>query len=726
MALYPVIMCGGSGTRLWPASRTSRPKQFIPLTGDRSTFQETVERISGIPGAAEILIVAGVGHAAAIADQLAEIGARAQVILEPEPRDSAPAMAAACAWIAARDPAGVAAVVSADHHVPDSEAFRTALSTAAEAAKAGSVVTLGVAPLFASTAYGYIAPGESLGEVRRVDAFVEKPAAETAKAYIDQGYLWNSGNFVVAAATLLSELDRFAPGVAEAARQAVAGATGDEVLVLGEAFRSAPKISIDYALMEKTDRAAVLPVAFSWTDLGAWDAVWNASAKDAEGNAARGEALFVDAENCLVRAPEGLQVTVIGAKNLAVIADAGQVLVCDLDQSQSVKTAVDRLKAAGRESLPEPAPFTDLAGAGAWFHTWLHTSALPLWWSLGADHDQGGFHEALTPGGEPVYSARRARVQTRQAFVYAAAGGLGWKGPYRQAAWHGLDYFLNNYKRPDGQYRTLVAPDGASLDETAVLYDQAFALLAMATVHQMEPGRRDLLSEARSLLSALQARRHPAGGFLEIAPFTYQANAHMHLLEASLAWAEAGGGPEWEALAAEIVDLALTRFIDPEGGFLREFFDASWAPMSGKDGRILEPGHQFEWAWLMARWAKRGHPEAQIAARRLFEAGVRGFDEGRGVAINALLDDLSVHDAAARLWPQTEYLKASVILRDEVGEAHILRAAQGLHHYLRTPALGAWRDKYQPDGTFIQEPAPASSFYHIVAACMELRPWMPA
>lgn len=721
MALYPVIMCGGSGTRLWPASRSSRPKQFIALTGERSTFQETVERISGIPGAAEILIVAGVKHAEAIADQLAGINARAQIILEPEPRDSAPAMAAACAWIASRDPSGIAAVVSADHHVPDAEAFRAALTTAATAAAAGQVVTLGVTPVSASTAYGYIAPGDAMGQVRKVSAFVEKPNAAAAQAYIEQGYLWNSGNFVVAAATLLSELDAFAPGVSEAARQAVEGATGEDVLVLGDAFRSAPKISIDYALMEKTARAAVLPVAFSWTDLGAWDAVLTASSQDEHGNAARGEALFINAKNCLVRAPDGVQITVIGGNNLAVIADGGQVLVCDLDQSQAVKTAVDQLKAVGRETLPAPTPFSDIAGAASWYRNWLHTSALPLWWSLGADHERGGFHESLSPEGEPVHAARRARVQTRQAFVYAAAGELGWKGPYRQAAWHGLDYFLDHYKRPDGQFRTLVAPDGAVLDETAVLYDQAFALLAMATLHRMEPGRRDLRAEAEALLAALQARRHTGGGFLEVAPYTYQANAHMHLLEASLAWAEAGGGPEWEALAAEIVALATSRFIDAKGGFLREFFDEQWAPMAGPDGRILEPGHQFEWAWLMARWAKRGHPEAEAVALRLFEAGVRGFDARRGVAINALLDDMSVHDDVARLWPQTEYLKAAVILRHVVGEAHVLRAAKGLHSYLLTPALGAWRDKYQADGTFTQEPAPASSFYHIVAACMELR-----
>lgn len=718
-------MCGGSGTRLWPTSRPSRPKQFTSLIGPHSTFQETVQRISGLKDAADILVVAGIGHAEAIPLQLAQIGAKAELLLEPEPRDSAAAMAAACAWIAARDPKGVAIVLSADHHVPDGPAFRAAVETAAEAARQGFIVTLGVTPTGPSTSYGYIAPGEALGEVRRVDAFVEKPDATTAEKYISEGYLWNSGNFVTAAETMLAELDRHQPDVSEVARRAVAEASDQgRGLVLSETFRQARKISIDYAVMERTANAAVLPVDFAWSDVGAWDAVWGASARDADGNAGRGQALFLKSSDCLVRAPAGAQVTVIGGRNLAVVVDEGQVLVCDMAESQAVKTAVDHLKADGREGRIAPAGFNDVTEAARWFDQWLRTSALPLWWSLGADHVNGGFHECLMPNGEPADLPRRARVQTRQAFVYASASALGWKGPAATAAWHGMDYFLTHYRRPDGQFRTMVAPDGTVLDDSAVLYDQAFALMSMATLHRMDPTRRDLAGEAKALLVALQARRHPAGGFLEIAPHTYQANAHMHLLEAALAWVEAGGGPEWEALAAEIVALALKGFIDGEGGYLREFFTADWTPAAGDDGRFIEPGHQFEWAWLMARWAKRGHPEAATAARRLFDAGVRGFDARRGVMINALWDDFTIRDASARLWPQTEYLKAAVILREEVGEAHIVAAAEGLRSYLDTPAVGAWRDKLQADGSFIEEPAPASSFYHIMAACSELRPWL--
>jgi mannose/cellobiose epimerase-like protein (N-acyl-D-glucosamine 2-epimerase family) len=188
----------------------------------------------------------------------------------------------------------------------------------------------------------------------------------------------------------------------------------------------------------------------------------------------------------------------------------------------------------------------------------------------------------------------------------------------------------------------------------------------------------------------------------------------MHLLEAALAWMEAGGGPEWRALAAEIVELALTRFIDPAGGFLREFFDAAWAQAAGDDGRLIEPGHQFEWAWLLTRWGEMtGELRARPAAQRLYAAGLRGVDAARGVAVNALNDDFTVRDAAARLWPQTEWLKAALILRQDP-----LPAASTLACYL---APAAWWDLMTPDGAFRTEPAPASSFYHLIGAVLALR-----
>ena len=712
MSVYPVIMCGGSGTRLWPASRSDRPKQFVPLVGPRSSFQETVLRLEGLAGAKPPIIVAGVGHQRAIEAQLAELGREAVLLLEPEARDSAAAMAAAAAWIEAHDPGSVAVIVSVDHHVPDAATFRAAADIAAEGARTGHIVTLGVRPAAASTAFGYIRAGEAAGPVKPVAAFVEKPDAATAQTYVDAGYLWNSGNFVTLASTLLAELDAYAPDVAAAARRGVAeGAVDGPSLLLGPAFRTATKISIDFAVMEKTAHAAVLPVDFAWSDVGSWDAVWAASDKDADGNSLVGQPMLSGTSNSLIRVTGGRAVVVMGGRNLAVVVEDDAVLICDLGHSQGVKAAGERFRGVGAGPR-----FPDLAQAADWYRGWLRSAALPLWWSIGADHADGGFLETLTVAGEPAPAPRRARVQARQAYVYASAGASGWMGPWRQAAWHGLDYLFARYDR-GGRLAGMVTQDGAPLDDTPAIYDHAFAMMAMATLNQADPGVRDLAGEAHRIRDGLADRRHAKGGYREWGPHTFQANCNMHMLEASLAW-EAAGEADWAPLSDELAELAMSRFIDPEGGFLREFFDADWRPASGDDGRLVEPGHQFEWAWLLARWGKaRGREDAVAAARRLFACGLGGVDPVRGVAVNALWDDLSVLDNGARLWPQTEWLKAALILGDE---PQALAAANALARYLETPARGAWRDKIRGDGGFVDEPAPASSFYHIACACLEL------
>jgi len=342
----------------------------------------------------------------------------------------------------------------------------------------------------------------------------------------------------------------------------------------------------------------------------------------------------------------------------------------------------------------------------------------------------GGFHESLDQHGRPTAAPRRARVQGRQIFVYATAGALGWDGPWAAAVQHGLDFLFTRQMRPDGLIRTLLHPDGTPADETAVLYDQAFALLAMAAATKALPHRADLAPAAQRLRGALANFRHPGGGFREAStdrPF--QANCQMHLFEAALAWEEAAPSPAWTALADEMAHLALARFIDAKGQ-LHEAFAADWSLAPGLDGRILEPGHQFEWAWLMQRWGlSRNDATALAAARRLFEAGRAGVDASRGVAMDELLEDLTVHKAGARLWPQTEWIKAASILarspdidaadrdryRTEAGAA-----LAALTKYFDTPIAGLWRDKMTPDGGFIEEPAPASSFYHIIAAATEL------
>jgi len=374
--------------------------------------------------------------------------------------------------------------------------------------------------------------------------------------------------------------------------------------------------------------------------------------------------------------------------------------------------------------------FADAAYLRDRLKTWAVGAAYPLWWETGADHKKGGFFEKLDLEGAPVDGPRRGRVLPRQIYSFAIAGDLGWTGPWREAVEHGLAFYLSHYRRPDGLFRTLIGPNGESLDETADLYDQAFAMFALAAVAKVLPARAE---EAKAIATAVREkliaeRKHPAGGFHNFNPPTapLQSNPHMHLFEAMLAWNEVDGDPAWRALADEIAELALAKFIQAESGQLREFFDLDWNAAPGVEGRICEPGHQFEWGWLLLRWGKlAGRPDATKAALRMIDdAEVKGVDLARAVAINALLDDFSIHDDGARLWPQTERIKAAVLAAETTGDAKYWEmaaaGAEGLMTYLRTPLPGLWRDKYQPDETFVEEPAPASSFYHIVLSILEM------
>jgi mannose-1-phosphate guanylyltransferase len=285
-----------------------------------------------------------------VREQVAALGLTATILIEPEARDSAPAVAAAAAYVQARDPDGIVLMLAADHHVRDVPKFVAAARLGMTAAQAGYITTFGMRPDHPATGYGYIQPGKEISSgTFEVAAFVEKPSAEVAGAYLARGYVWNSGNFAFLAKTLMAEFEAFDRATAKAARAAVKAARrdGDQVFLDAEAFGQTSKTSLDYAVMEKTNKAAVVPAAFGWSDLGAWDAIWDASAHDLDGNALMGDVQCLDTRNTLVRA-NGLFVGVVGVEDLAIIAEADAVLVCRRQDSQRVKLLVDALKAQGR------------------------------------------------------------------------------------------------------------------------------------------------------------------------------------------------------------------------------------------------------------------------------------------------------------------------------------------------------------------------------------------
>jgi mannose-1-phosphate guanylyltransferase/mannose-1-phosphate guanylyltransferase/mannose-6-phosphate isomerase len=344
--IIPLIMCGGAGTRLWPSSREGRPKQFLPLFGPRSTFQDTVIRVSDAGLFDRPIVITSAAYRFMVREQLAEIGLDADILLEPARRDSGPAIAAGAAFAQARDEEAVVLALAADHVVRDVPAFVAACRAGLVVADAGHIVTFGVQPERPATEYGYISPGQVLsGEVKSVAKFVEKPDLQTATGYIEAGYLWNSGNFMFRAGMLLDEYRRVDSDSVETITSAVAKAGRDLGFFTldADAFGKAKSISVDYAVMEKTTKAAVVPVSCGWSDVGSWLAVWELSDKDGQGNAAQGVAVFEDSRNCNV-ASDGPVVALEGVDDLVVVATHDAVLVSRQKDANGLKRLVAKLK----------------------------------------------------------------------------------------------------------------------------------------------------------------------------------------------------------------------------------------------------------------------------------------------------------------------------------------------------------------------------------------------
>jgi len=345
--IIPVVMCGGAGTRLWPLSRETRPKPLLPLVGGGSTFAATLGRVAepelfGLP-----LIVANRDHHHMLAAAIAEAGVAGRLLLEPEPRDTTAAIAAAAQWIASGDPDAILLFLAADHLIRDVAGFRATAALAAKAAAAGEIVVFGIRPDAPAPGFGYIRPGDPLPGaegVSRVAAFVEKPDRKTAEGYVAAGYLWNSGNFTMRVATALAELRAHAPDVLAAAEAAIDGGRTDGSVteLSAEAFHRAPKIAFDRAVMEKTRRAAVVAARFDWSDLGTWHAVWDAAKRDAADNATVGEAVMVDTTGSFVSTDRPV-VGLLGVKDLVVVADSDAVLVVPRERADSVKDLVGAL-----------------------------------------------------------------------------------------------------------------------------------------------------------------------------------------------------------------------------------------------------------------------------------------------------------------------------------------------------------------------------------------------
>lgn len=359
--IYPIILCGGSGTRLWPLSRKSYPKQFARLTGAETLFQASAKRLSGA-GFARPVVLTNSDFRFIVAEQLAEIGIDpTAVLIEPEGRNTAPAILAAALWLADKDPEAMMLVAPSDHVVPDAAAFRAAVEAGLSACAKGDLVTFGIRPDRPETGYGYLElEDQAKGgtpKVSKLKRFVEKPDAKTAASMLAAGnFLWNGGIFLFSVKTILDGFKTHAPAMVGPCRQAIAQAEPDLgfLRIAADPWKQLEDISIDYAVMEKAKNLSVVPFDGGWSDLGGWDAVWRESTQDAAGVALSGEATSIDCHNTLLRSEnDNLEIVGIGLDNIFAVAMPDAVLIADMSRAQDVKTAVARLKAKGAKQAEQ-------------------------------------------------------------------------------------------------------------------------------------------------------------------------------------------------------------------------------------------------------------------------------------------------------------------------------------------------------------------------------------
>lgn len=696
MKITPVILCGGSGTRLWPLSTPIRPKQFLNLSSERSMLAETAARVSDPTRFNTPIAVGSARHDALLRRELP--GAR--ILLEPLGRNSAPPIAAACLMSEADD---LLLVLPADHHIKDVEAFLAAIETGAVTAGGGQIVTFGIEPHFPATGYGYV-EADGRDAVRPVVRFVEKPDHKTASEYLATGrFFWNAGIFLFKASVMTEALKAHADDIL----QGVESALADDVLDRA-AFRKVRSVSIDYAVLEHAKNISVVPVSMGWSDLGDFRALHDAAAAE-DTIHTEGHAEVTESSNIYVRA-EGVKVAVHGLEDVAIVATPDNVLVTRLSDSARIKPVTGALSEVGRVAATQ--------GQREWLQDWLWNRVMPSWARFSLCDESGGCIENIDLDGHPrPGQSRRGRIAPRQLFSFARAKRLGWNpnGAADQVLEGAYAFITSSARHASGGWVHKFDPDGSVQDPRRDLYDHAFVALAACELAALGDERGDeLAQDAFATIDKLFLDERRGGWHdPETEPGVKRANPHMHLLEACLAHYEA----VHDAASLKRINTICTMFerhmFDPATGAMIENFNADW---SRQDADRIEPGHCYEWAFLLGEAQRLTGRDTASWRRRLID-----YAETHGLKSGFALDAVGVGIPSFRLWPQLERIRAlSHTPRPGTDIPAILQCI--IDAYLKLGPSNGWIDRLGADLAPAATNVPASMIYHLMTALGPIAP----
>ena len=729
------VMSGGVGSRLWPLSREDNPKQFHDLSGDGSMLAKTVRRLKARPhGDIPIYLIASERHADRVTSDIVPLGLNGgRPIFEPVGRNTAAAVAlATLLTISEYGSDALLLVVPSDHEISTELKFWETVEAGKFAAERGKIVVFGIKPTHPETGYGYIEVAADGDGVAGVSRFVEKPDAEAAQHYVSSGrFYWNAGIFLFRAETMRRALLEFQSEIWETAERAFRAARTDvSGTHMPQSFYEAiPSVSIDYAVVEKARDIAMVAATFRWSDLGSWQSLLEASPTDGDGNVMMGDVVAMDCDRCYLRS-QGRLLTVIGMKDVAVVATPDAVFVAPVSQSQNVKKVVEQLEKSGRLETKFSPSEDRIIISGSWrkrVKHWLFDETLPLWSTAGVDFVHGGFHEALSFDGRPLGKPKRMRTMARQIYAFAVAKERGWAGPADNLIDHGISFIARFGRTERGGWVRALQPDGRVIDPAEDAYDHSCVLLALAHAHRCgHPGAMRLAEETLHFIDT-HLEDASLSGFLETPGWkgVRCSNPHMHMLEAFLAWHSVTGERAYLRRAARVIDLFRCHFFDEESWTLGERFDPDWQPLPGEDGQRTEPGHHFEWASLLIDFSlASGQKDLVALARKLYSSAISsGLNRATGLAYAAVSRNGIPLDRISRSWPQCEAVKAASAL-DGIGGPDLKpeiesRVARLFRWHIDPAPMGLWIDRIDERGRSLASEVPASIFYHLVTALMQ-------